>query len=371
MAEWRRIAILLLFVLGTGTASAEATAELPADDPQTVFEHARQHAWDGEYITALELYARLVTAFPDDPDYLLGQGQTYFWSGQAEQALPPLQRARGLAPEYEAVWRAEYQARVAADALDDGFLDEARERFPDSEWPEAGRARRAWEVQGAARYDYLNRGADDWRELRADWLTHRPGGVTWSGHARQAWRFDQTDQELGIAASRHLLSPWTGRLDVTASSADAFLPDLALGGSLGRPLASGFGLELGLRHSRYPDVQVNTGRVTLDRYMGDWRAAYSTFLTRLQGSGSAVSHAVSLTHFYHDRSFAGLTLGAGVEDSYDAGSGNIQRLTVRSAVFSGRHWFAPDWAISWDAGYHNIRDVYERWGATLGLRYSY
>ncbi len=367
---------LMLACSVNGVAATEPLEELDTalestpGDEELRFDRARQRAWAGDYEGALTDYEHLLADAPDNPDYLLGVGQTLLWSGAPDEALTPLIRARAIAPDYEAIWRAEFQARAAANEADDGFLDQARERFPDAAWLPAP-PRRSWEVEGSVRYDHLTRGADDWQEIRGDWLSYRRGGLTWSGHARQAWRFNDSDQELGLALSRPLGSSWSGRLDGTVSPADGFLPDRSLGISAGRPLPYGFGVDVGLRRSVYPDIHVDSGRVTVERYMGRWRTAYSAFLTRLQGGSNQIGHAVSLTRYYHQRSHMGITISAGTEDEYEAATGAIEPFTVRSAVINGRHWFAEDWAISWEGGFHEIKDTYERWGIQLGLRHSF
>ncbi|SEO44589.1 YaiO family outer membrane beta-barrel protein [Aquisalimonas asiatica] len=357
-------------VAGTTLEELDAALEAAPDDQELRFDRARQRAWAGDYDGALADYDRLLADAPHEPDYLLGRAQVLLWSGAADEALPLLARAREAAPDYEAVWRVELQARAAADETDEAFLDAARDRFPDADWlPEP--PRRAWEVEGSVRHDYLTRGADDWQEIRGDWLSYRRGGLTWSGHARQAWRFDDSDQELGLAVSRPLGPAWSGRVEGTVSPADGFLPDRSLGVSAGRPLPLGFGIDVGLRRSMYPAIDVDAGRVTTERYFGPWRAAYSAVLTRLQGGSSQLSHAASLTRYYQERSHAGVTLSAGTEDEYDAATGDVEPFTVRGAVVEGRHWFAPAWAVSWEAGYHEVDDAYERWGVRLGLRHSF
>ena len=72
-------------------------------DPAGTYSEARELVFDGQYQAALELFNDLVAAYPDNADYLLGQGQTLLWLDRPARAIPPLQKARELAPDYEDV----------------------------------------------------------------------------------------------------------------------------------------------------------------------------------------------------------------------------------------------------------------------------
>lgn len=84
------------------------------DNPELVFQLARQLSLLERTAEAARQYARIVAVYPDNAEYLLGQGQNWLWGKQPERAIAPLQRALRLAPAYQDVHRALGQALVAA-----------------------------------------------------------------------------------------------------------------------------------------------------------------------------------------------------------------------------------------------------------------
>lgn len=99
---------------GSAVTMLEQRVEAEPTDAEARFLLARVLSWLERWPESLQHYDLLLADSPDNVDYLHGKAQVLVWSGRPEQALPLLERARALAPEYESIWQLESQALLAA-----------------------------------------------------------------------------------------------------------------------------------------------------------------------------------------------------------------------------------------------------------------
>ena len=103
------------------------------------FRLARLLGQAGRYDEALAEFNSLLNDHPNNVDFVLGRAQIYSWQLNDEAALTDLERARKLAPDYEAVWQLQYRLLARRqDASADGGLTALRKhaalKFPEADW---------------------------------------------------------------------------------------------------------------------------------------------------------------------------------------------------------------------------------------------
>jgi YaiO family outer membrane protein len=354
---------------------------------------ARVLSWQNRHTEALAEYTRLLEARPDNVDFLLGSAQAHLWRGAPEMSLPLLRKARLLAPTYEEVWRTQIEALLAlgdADRMRQARVirDEARRRFPQSEWTDArldgspqpapGTAPTAPAAAAADRYEWeagfsdeaLSRGLPAWRSryLVGEW--HGPDRKTLYAGLRETERYALQDREAHFGGVLPLNAD--AQLQLEAGFSDTHRVLAARYGMLQlefRP-ASGWLLGAGWRRSVYDTGQSQVLNFSVDRYIGAERFSYTLYEGGPDGNGLSPSHRLQWAHYYGDRDWVGLTLVQGRETEYGP-NGAFLTSQVSGVSLSGRHGIASDWALIWDAGSLRQGDFYTRSGVRLGLRHAF
>jgi YaiO family outer membrane protein len=77
-----------------------------------------------------------------------------------------------------------------------------------------------------------------------------------------------------------------------------------------------------------------------------------------------------LAREYGDASRAALVVGFG-EEAETVAPGVVQVTDTRSVSLSGLHWTSAAWGISWEAGWYEQGDLYDRLRIRLGLEHRF
>jgi len=356
----------------------------PADSDAR-FNLARSLAWQGRYAEAEAEFLRLLESAPENADYLLGLAQVRLWSGSAEKSLPLLDKARRLKPDYEDVWRVQIQALLAlgdTQHLDQARLtrNAARLRFPHRDWtyapldrtesaagvvPAAPSDRNTWEV--GMSHESLTRGLPNWtsRYVLGQWTVDEKTNLY--GGWRETERYALADRELHLGGAFPLGSSLQIQLEAGFSDSHRVLPErYGLAGLQFQP-AAGWSLGAGFRRSVYPLGLSKVIQFNVDRYTGNEQFGYTLYLGGPDGSGLSSSHRWQWTHLYSERDSIGISLNSGRETE-NTGATGFLTTPVSGVALSGRHRFAPDWALVWELSSLRQGDRYTRNGVRLGLR---
>jgi YaiO family outer membrane protein len=369
---------------GDRAAAAQTLADSLREGPDDVearLLYARVLAWDGRYAAADAQYERLLSGSPENVDYLLGRAQVRYWQGSAQSALPLLERARALAPDYEAVWQLEARALAAAGGADNEARHrrltlQARARFPASDWPEWPPARGGAAVTGVAGrghleagggYQELDNGLPSWKSWYAAGRYRLGERKALYGQLRRTERFDQADHELQAGINWAVGRAGALTLEGTGAPGADVLPRWSAFAALRQPLPADFGLAAGLRHKRYQDRYLNVLTLTGEKYFGDYYAAWTTYLSKLQGAGNNVANQLRVDRFYRGESRVGLLVAMG-QETESVGQDQFVDSDTLSATLTGLHQLTPAWAVTWDLIYHDQDDAYRRGGFRVGLR---
>jgi YaiO family outer membrane protein len=168
-----------------------------------------------------------------------------------------------------------------------------------------------------------------------------------------------------------LSADWTALVEASTSDTHRVLARYALFGQLTRSLGAGWSASAGLRHSEYTRSGVNLAVLGVERYWGNFRAGYSLYAGRPEGANTGIAHRLSFSYYYGDGSSVGVAGTSGREVENVGPPTGITSTDVRNLSLTGRHWFAPDWAISWDLTAHEQGTLYRREGFRLGLRHRF
>lgn len=117
-----------------------------------------------------------------------------------------------------------------------------------------------------------------------------------------------------------------------------------------RHWGGGWGTQLGVRHVGYTATDVTLGELMLERYVGDYRFAYTYAPSRSSTAGNAAGHRLQGGWFYGDFSSAQLVLAAGDEVDRPSATGTVTPTEVRVVALFGLQQIGCRWGVGWSVG---------------------
>ncbi len=368
------------------TASAPCDAALAARvaaEPAHTdlrYELARACARAGRPDAALAEYEVLVAADPKNADWLLGQGQALVALGRPREALPALEQARAVAPRYEDVWRSNIAALEAAGehgrAL--ALAREAAVSFPESTWPQEKQAaiaraqllERGTRVSFALAREELSGDRPSWQSASILFDHPLAGTRRLLAGAHVEERFDARDEQFTLALVDRIGRNWSWGVTLDAAADAMILPEWNLVAEVGRLLPGDRSIGLRARHASYAAVDVDSLAATFEQYFARFRAAYTLTAARPTGISARLGHGLRLAHDYGEGSHATLSLGYG-EEAETIAPGVVQVTRNKGASLNGVHWRTPAWGFSWEAGWYQQGNLYNRVRIRLGLEHRF
>ncbi len=384
------------FVLGAAASVAAALAASPAvacdaaqeaivaaqpDDTDARDALARSCARAGRHEAALAHYEELLKQDSDNVDWLLGKAQALVALRRPREALPLLERGRQIAPGYEDVWRANATALESLDefARADALLTDAARAFPQSGWP--GERRRALAERRLlergtrlsidASYEDLSGGRPAWRGATFGIDRHFNGTRRILAGLHLEERFDTRDGQFALAFADRLNGVWSYGVSGDVSPDAEVLPEWSLVLEVGRALPGGRSIGFRARHASFSTVDVESLAATIEQY-ADWiRVAYSLNAAKPSGiDDPSLGHTLRVARDYGRDSHVTLALGYG-EEAETVAPGVVQVTDVRNVSLNGLHWRSAAWGFSWEAGWYEQGDLYDRIRVRLGLEHRF
>lgn len=303
--------------------------------------------------------------FPQDVDHALARAQLLARNGDDAAALDDLRDAARLAPDYEDVWRIRYRLLLRQD--DDAAKLELREvrqqaarRFPESSWwQESGDAESyQWTIVAGGSREQLDNGQPAWNQLFANASRSEDWGHYRFGVSRDS-RFNEADVTLSLGGDVRIASGWLAGVDLAYANQPAFQPELGLGGHVSRKLPAGWAVDLMYLRREYTSVAVDSIAVSVEKYFGDYRVAYTLGNAHLNGAGSTLSHSLTGNWYYSDRASIGISIHGG-DESESIGADRVQQSAVRGISLIGRRHLNERLALGWWLGTHEQGDYYRR-----------
>lgn len=357
----RCLAVVGLLIAPWAGSAAEAA------DPAARYAEGRDLLDAGSPEAALPVFDELVQRYPGNADYVLARGITRARLGRDAEALADLDRAIELAPDYEDAWR--WRHRVLARGDDatarlryESLAADAAERFPDATWwlvaPAAVDAPLTSLLVGAG-YDSLSNDAPSWNQQFVEWSREQRGAWRLSARMARDERFDESDVSAGFGGDLTVRDAWTIGGAVAFANDPAFQPETAIGLHAGRPFGDGWVVDFGFRQRDYPATRMTGWTARLEHYTGDWRFAWQTGLSRLDGASYEGANSLTADWYYGDGANVGATVNAGTEAEAIA-PGNVLETDVRGFSLHGRHPLADRFALHWWLGVQEQGDYYRR-----------
>ncbi len=375
--------LCLASAAGAAQACNEAARERVAQDAHDTDARdalARSCARAGRQAEALAQYDRLLARDANNADWLLGKSQALIALQRPAEALPLLERGRSIAPDYEDIWRTN---ATALDLLDDygrgdALLAEAERQFPESRWPAEKRKalaerrllRRGTRVSFAASHESLSGGRDPWRAIALDLdkpLDDRrriQGGL----HAEE--RFNTRDGQLSLGYVDKVSNAWSWSVSGDLSPNAEVLPEWSFVAEAARSLPGARSIGVRARHASYSTVDVDSLAATIEQYAAQFRIAYTLTGAQPSGLGTSFGHALRIAHDYGDASHVTLALSAG-EEAETIAPGVVLVTRNKGIGVNGVHWRNAAWGFSWEAGWYEQGDLYNRVRISLGLQHRF
>ena len=349
---------------------------LKPQDEETRFLYARILTWDQDWEKSLVQYETLLASSPDNVDYLLGKAQVLVWSRQATAAVPILERARELAPDYVAVRRLHQRALTIVDERESqslSALDVERSAANVRENALAGatssfvpQAR----VMAAASMDFLDNGFADWSSLFVGGdYRFSPRKVIY-GEVRSTDRFNQQDTDLTLGGHFPLSSQWSAFVQGSVGPDADILPEWSAMAGVRRSLPMNWGIEATYRHSEYALTYGSVMGLGVERYWRAYRFSYSLQRGKAEGAQATFSHVIRADFYYGDRDYIGFIVANG-EEAESVGLGRLLVSDIETYGLTGQHWLTESWALTWAADYHQQGKVYTRQGIYVGVKHKF
>lgn len=365
---------------------------------------ARVLSWQAKYAESVSLYSDLLRNRPNNADYLLSLAQVYFWQNHPQNAIPLLNRALKSAPKYQAVWELLVRSLYAADQriAAEKIQRQAAKRFPDKDWqrltPEPVITPTSTETMPAVKaaatekeapalpppmieyknivevggsYEKLDNNFASWNSAYFGGTHHFAQRSNVYGRATQADRFDMQDVSIMAGLTHPVSERWTLSIETDESPTYQFLPKWSLLGSAHYKMDDGFGAMFSFRRASYREQHNDIGSISLERYWGDFRLAYTLYISQLQDSPDPTfSHLGQVSYYYNDRDYIGFAIGGG-QSAVSLAPGRIANADTATYSLQGQHWLTPEWALVYDISLNEQGTSYTRRGAGFGLRYAF
>jgi len=361
------------------TADRPAAASEKAFDTDAAYARATADLRAGRHEAAAERFAVLLQRDPNNADWLLGRGQSLLALGRPAEAVPVLEKARGFAPAYEDVWRAELNALEASDQSRkaEALLEEAARQFPRSEWPRLRRAelrerellRTGTRLSINGSYERLSDDKGKWRTLAVDIDHPLRRALRLIGGVHGEERFGEQDGQLAAGLVSRF-GDWVAVVSGDVAPDAVVLPQSSIQLEIGRPITRTVSLGLRARHARHETVDVDTIAATVEAAIADLVVAYSLVATQPTDLDFGYGHNLRVSREYGSSSRVSVVLSHG-EEAETVAPGQVLVTQVDSIAIVGLHWLSPAWGWAWEVGYHEQGDLYNRSRVRLGLEHRF
>jgi YaiO family outer membrane protein len=164
---------------------------------------------------------------------------------------------------------------------------------------------------------------------------------------------------------------WSYAVSGDASPDAEVLPEWSLVFETGRELPGDRSVGLRARHASYSTVDVDTIASSIEQYLELFRVSYTLNVAKTSGIDDlSFAHLIRTSHDYGRNSFVTLALGFG-EEAETVAPGVVQVTDTKVFSFNGVHWRSAAWGISWEAGWYEQGDLYDRIRVRLGLEHRF
>ena len=227
-----------------------------------------------------------------------------------------------------------------------------------------------WELRAEAQRDNLDNGYADWKEVfgQLAWSPRR--GLAAFGGARRTERFDLTDTEGFGGAYLPLGERTTFHLEGTASGTHRVLAEHAFLGEVSHQLGEGWVASIAGKKTRFSESDVTMGYATIEKYAGDWRLAYTGYVSRLDSGSWSPTHRGTVAWYRGDLTYVTFNVSRGREVENVVPVGRVTSDVTAYSLGAGLE-LAPHWGLTFELAHQKQGDFYTRRSARLGTRLAF
>jgi len=226
------------------------------------------------------------------------------------------------------------------------------------------------EVAAGQVRETLSNQPNNWTDTSVE-LLHKFGDrKLMLGRVTESERFGLRDTTFTFAGYHPLGERTTFYFEAAASSTHRVLPRDVLHLQLTQTLGGGFGAIGGLKRMRFDGTTVDIADLGLEYYFSSFRLALTALPAHSSTAGSASAVRLQLGHYYGDENNVQFVIATGDEVDRPIAIGPIVKTPIRSTALYGRHWFARDWALTYNLGRTRQGET-RRDAAGVGLRYRF
>jgi YaiO family outer membrane protein len=149
------------------------------------------------------------------------------------------------------------------------------------------------------------------------------------------------------------------------------IPKFTLYRNVYQSLPSGWGLGFGVRQSEYNFATNSLYSLSAERYVGNFRGAYTLYSSRTEGADMGSAHRLQLNYLYGERNTVGLAYTTGRDIENLALPVGLALSDARDLTLSGRHFLSTNWALTYDLLSHEQGNLNRRQGLRLGVSRSF
>lgn len=227
------------------------------------------------------------------------------------------------------------------------------------------------EARMSLQMESLSNGAADWHDASFEITSHAGSSGRWYAAFHDVGRFSLRDELFGAGYVHPVGRKAVLSIEARGSFSHRVVPRFGVAGRIDAPVGRGWVLNGGVSARSYDTGDVTILSAGVEKYVGRFRLAYTSFGARLAGEGS-VSQTVSFDATYgsgEDNLF-GVTFSAGDELEQDVRA-ELRASRVRALSARGRHWIGRRIGVLYTIGVHDQGTAYTRRGGTAGIAFRF
>ncbi len=209
-----------------------------------------------------------------------------------------------------------------------------------------------------------------WEDSYAQYVRQFAPRAVAIGRITASSRFGLEDTTALAAGYLPLGDKTTLFMEATLSPTHRVLPLHTLHAQLNRALVDGWGIQGGLKHLTYNNTAVDVLDLTVERYFGAFRAAWTITPSRSETAGSASAQRLQLGYYYGDGNAVQLLAASGREVDKPSAVDSVIATDVRNISVFGQHALSPAWVFVYGLGYTE-QGATVRKAVNASLRFRY
>lgn len=228
-------------------------------------------------------------------------------------------------------------------------------------------------VFGGYEHDSLSNNRSSWTSTYTGFQYKLNKQKIFYALARQTERHGLSDSGLTGGMYLPVNGTWTFLTEATMNGSHNVLPNWTWLAQVNGAFDKGLGLQFGVRHTDYDQVNLNSLLVTGEWYSGDYRSAYTLKTTQIDGSNTELNHKLDFRYYYGEtgRAYIGAYYSTGKESEIIDETLQVLTTDVDSYGVMGRHWLSSKWGLSYQAGKTDQGDFYTRTSIGIGIYYVF